>query len=111
MPDQQAYLHAVDRLLEHLVARFDDFDPDEVEAEPSEGVLRLTFADGSRCVLNRQSAAQQVWLAEGSSAWHFEYSAADRKWLDTKGRGELLTILAGVLKRRLGRRVDLSGPT
>src|SRR5215510_1719590 len=91
------FLHEVDSLIGDLVRRFDAIDPDELEAETSEGVLKLTFADGSKCVLNRQTAAQQVWLAEGASAWHFNYEPAARRWIDTKGRGELRAILGDVL--------------
>ena len=108
-PDHESsFLQQVDRLLEDLVARFDRFDPDELEAELSQGVLRLTFADGKKCILNRQSAASQVWLAEGATAWHFAFDAAQGCWVDTKGRGELRAILASVIGRKLGRPVDLS---
>ncbi len=105
--DPSAFQHRVDALLRDLLTRFDDVDPDQVEAEATEGVLKLTFADGSRCVLNRQSAAHQVWLAEGATAWHFNFDEAANAWIDTKGRGHLRTILADVLARRLGRRLEL----
>lgn len=102
-----SFAQRVDALLRDLIARFDAVDPDEVEAEASEGVLKLTFGDGARCVLNRQSAANQMWLAEGATAWHFEFDEATQRWLDTKGRGELRAILADVVARRLGRRLSL----
>jgi len=89
------------------VLQLDAFDPDELEAEASEGVVKLTFADGSKCILNRQSAANQMWLAEGATAWHFEWDAAKSSWIDTKGRGELRDVIAGVITRRLGRAVSL----
>jgi CyaY protein len=101
-----AFLQRADSLLKDLVRQFDEFDPDELEAEATEGVVKLTFADGSRCVLNRQSAAHQMWLAEGATAWHFEANPTGQ-WLDTKGRGELRAVLAEVLTRRLGRAIEL----
>lgn len=101
------FMRRVDELLRDLVDKFDDLDPDECEAETAEGVLKLGFADGSKCILNRQSAAGQVWLAEGTTAWHFEFDPDTATWLDTKGRGELYEVLAGVLARRLGRPVRL----
>ncbi|MGE3173379.1 MAG: iron donor protein CyaY [Planctomycetota bacterium] len=107
--ERAAFQRRVDELLRDLVQRFDAFDPDECEAETSEGVIKLLFADGSRCVLNRQSAANQVWLAEGTTAWHFEFDAAAGAWRDTKGRGELRAILGQMLTRRLGRPVALEG--
>lgn len=102
------FLQRAHELLRGLLRTLDTFDPDELEAESSEGVVRLTFADGSKCILNRQSAANQMWLAEGATAWHFEWDAVSGAWLDTKGRGELRTVLAGVVSRRLGRTVDLN---
>jgi CyaY protein len=102
-----SFLQRVDSLLRELVLRMDHFDPDELEAETSEGVLKLTFGDGTKCILNRQSAARQLWLAEGASAWHFEFDPTSGSWRDTKGRGELRPILAELLTRRLGRTVSL----
>jgi CyaY protein len=66
----------------------------------------LEFADGSKCILNRQSAAHQIWLAAGASACHFAEDA-DGEWMDTKGRGPLLDVLREVLSARLGRPVAL----
>ena len=50
-----AFLNRAQDLLRALLLELDAFDPDELEAESSEGVVRLTFADGSKCILNRQS--------------------------------------------------------
>jgi CyaY protein len=103
----QGFRQRAEELLRSIVLQLDAFDPDELEAEASEGVVKLTFADGSKCILNRQSAANQMWLAEGATAWHFEWDAAKSSWIDTKGRGELRDVIAGVITRRLGRAVSL----
>ncbi|MCR9244520.1 MAG: iron donor protein CyaY [bacterium] len=87
--------------------RLDDYDPDELEADYAGGVLKIGFADGRTCVLNRQAAASQIWLAEGASAWHFSFDEDARVWLDTKGRGQLETVLAEILSQKLGRAVTL----
>ena len=91
-----------------ILTKLDAFDPDELEADLSAGVLRITFADSRNCILNRQSAANQIWLAEGASAWHFTRDPVSEAWNDTKGRGELLQILNGIVSRRLGRTIDLA---
>jgi hypothetical protein len=46
-------------------------------------------------------------LAEGASAWHFVFDAATGQWTDTKGRGDLVEVLAAILTRRLARPVRL----
>lgn len=101
-PDFQ---QAADAFLKDLVRRLDSFDPDDLEADLSGGVLRIAFPDGRNCVLNRQAAVQQIWMAEGATAWHF--AAQGGQWVDSKGRGELRAVLTGVLARRLGRDVQL----
>lgn len=113
MPDHSpasdiAFVQRADAFMERLQQQFDAFDPDELEADLALGVLKITFADGRKCIMNRQTAAHQIWLAEGASAWHFAYSESDGQWLDTKGRGNLTAILAEVLSRRLGRKITVS---
>lgn len=83
----------------------DGFDPDELDPDLAMGVLSMEFADGRKCIMNRQTAAHQIWLASGASAWHF--AQVDGDWVDTKGRGKLRDVLAEVLAERLGRPVSL----
>ncbi len=107
-PDpSREFLQLVDTFLQELLARLDEFDPDELEADSAAGVIKMAFADGSVCVLNRQSAAEQIWLAEGASAWHFLRDESTGAWLDTKGRGDLMVILSDILTKRLGRAIQL----
>ena len=104
---EPSFLQLADACLGELLTRLDRFDPDELEADLSGGVLKISFPDGRNCIVNRQAAAQQIWMAEGATAWHFAYDAGRQAWLDTKGRGELREELAAVLRRRLGRDITL----
>jgi iron donor protein CyaY len=106
MSSESGFVAHAEECLKWLVARLDLFDPDELEADVAGGVVRISFPDGRNCVVNRQAAVQQIWMAEGATAWHFERQA-DGSWLDTKGRGSLPAVLADVLSRRLGRPVQL----
>ena len=106
-PDDHDFARRSDECLRAIQAALDGFDPDELDADLASGVLRIGFASGRNCILNRQSAAHQIWLAEGASAWHFTYDQSAAAWLDTKGRGELRSILAELLSRRLGRPVTV----
>lgn len=98
------FLRQADECFQRLLAVLDRFDPDELEADLAGGVLKIAFADRRNCILNRQAAANQLWLAEGASAWHFAQDGEGR-WMDTKGRGALPDVLGEVLSRRLGRPV------
>ena len=103
MTSDQEFLSKAESLMQAVLAKLDAFDPDELEADSAAGVIKMTFADGGVCVLNRQTAAHQIWLAEGATAWHFEQAPDGVEWLDTKGRGPLTSVLGEILTRRLGR--------
>jgi len=105
--DDQEFLRQADGLMQTLLLKLDEFDPDEIEADSAAGVIKMAFADGRVCVLNRQTAAHQIWLAEGATAWHFELDRATDTWMDTKGRGSLHSVLSEVLSKRLGRTIKL----
>jgi CyaY protein len=105
--DDQEFLKRADAFMAAVLAQLDAFDPDELEADLAMGVLKIAFPDGRTCVMNRQTAAHQIWLAEGATAWHFAFDATQSRWIDTKGRGDLWSVLSGVLQKRLGRPVRL----
>ncbi len=106
-PKDQDFTQRAEQCLNRIQTTLDEFDPDELEADFAGGVIRMTFADQRNCILNRQGAAHQIWLAEGASAWHFSYDESEAAWMDTKGRGELFTVLGEILSRRLGRAITL----
>jgi CyaY protein len=106
-PNDMQFLQQADALMADVLQQLDEFDPDELEAELGMGVLKIEFADGRKCVMNRQTAAHQIWLAEGATAWHFAWEPKAQDWLDTKGRGSLRAVLGEVLGRKLGRTVRL----
>ena len=106
MSDDLDFQKRADAFMERVFSALENEDPDELDADLAMGVLTMEFADGSKCILNRQTAAHQIWLASGASAWHFE-QAGDDDWVDTKGRGNLEDVLREVLEKRLGRPVRL----
>jgi CyaY protein len=93
-----ACLKAVDR----WVTRLDD---DALDCTPGDGLLVLEFDDGTRFVLNRQSAARQMWFAAGARAWHYDWDADRRQWVDDRDGHPLTQRLAAVVGEKLGRPV------
>lgn len=106
MPTDQDFLKEADAFMEGLLSALDAIDPDDLDVDLAMGVMTMEFADGSKCIMNRQTAAHQIWLAEGATAWHFERDPAGQ-WQDTKGRGRIEAVLGEVLERRLGKKVAL----
>jgi CyaY protein len=67
-----------------------------------DGLVTVEFDDGARFVLNRQSAARQMWLAAGARAWHYGWDAAHGSWRDDRDGHELFARLGAVVGEKLG---------
>jgi CyaY protein len=87
----------------------EDFDPDELDFTPSDGVVTMEFADGTKYILNRQSAASQVWYAAGARAWHFDFDEGLQAWVDDKEGRALFERIAETVSDKLGRQVQVGG--
>ncbi len=105
MVDDIEFSRLADAFMNEVFESLLELDPDELDPDLAMGVITMEFADGSKCILNRQGAAHQIWLAYGATAWHFAHENA--QWIDTKGRGELRTVLGEVLSEKLGHPVNL----
>lgn len=103
--EDHEFVKLADAAMDGLMDRLSELDPDEVDADLAQGVLKMEFGSGGVCVMNRQTAAHQIWLAEGATAWHFGWDG--ERWMDTKERGALESVLEEILSRRLGRPVSL----
>lgn len=103
--NEHEYLRLADACLARVAAWLEDFDPDDVDFSMGDGLVTLEFADGTRFILNRQAATQQVWLAAGAHGWHYTWDAARGAWLDDKAGHELFGQLAAALSDKLGRAV------
>ena len=86
---------------------FDEMDPDEVEIDVHGGVLYVTFADGTKFVVNTQGAAHQIWLAGSSSGWHFDWDDSQAQWISRRNGDELFATLGGLVSEKLKRTVQL----
>ena len=69
------------------------------------GVLEIELADGSRIIVNRHTAAREIWLAARSGGYHFR-PQGDR-WLASRDGEELLAALARCIAEQGGGTVRL----
>lgn len=42
----------------------------DIDVETSAGILTLTFANGSKVIVNRQAATGEIWVAARSGGFH-----------------------------------------
>lgn len=77
----------------------------------SGGVIELEFsyAGGSKIIINRHTAAREIWIAAKSGGFHFKTDAADPDlWLGTRDGGELMTQLSRCISEQSGVAVSLA---
>ncbi len=102
---REQYLQLADRCLAEVAGWLEGFDPDELDFATADGVVTLQFADGARYVLNRQSAASQMWFAAGARAWHYGWDG--ERWIDDRDAHPLKQRIGEVVSSKLGREVRL----
>lgn len=94
------YTQLTDALMKRLEHGLDAFD-DEIDYElAAGGVLELEFEDGSKMVVNRQSATQEIWVAAKSGGFHYRH--ADGQWVDTRSGEELFAALGRLCSMQAG---------
>jgi CyaY protein len=79
----------------------------DVEAK-GDGVIELEFADQSKMVINRHSAAREIWVAARSGGYHFRWDGA--AWRDTREGSELFAALSRLVSSQGGEPVVLAAP-
>lgn len=90
------------RRLEHAIEQADgDFDF-EFSAG---GILEIEFANGSVIVVNKQTAAREIWVAAKSGGFHFRWDGD--AWRDTRGNEELFSALSRFAGEQSGAPVAL----
>lgn len=105
--NQSDFLHRADACVERVARWLEGFDPDELDySATADGVLTLEFADGTRFVLNRQTAASQMWYAAGARAWHYDWDEAGQCWRCDRDGHELLARVRETIAEKLGRPVE-----
>lgn len=68
--------------------------------QPAEGILEIEFDDGSKIIVNRHTAAREIWVAARSGGFHFR--PAGQGWQDTRDNADLLVKLAELVAAQGG---------
>ncbi len=90
MLDEPSYMKLADVTLRAIEDGFNDIDAEVVDLERAGDVITLTFASGTKCVINTQRPSRQIWVAANARGWHFTYDAATARWVDERGTGDEL---------------------
>ena len=78
-------------LVEEMIIQVEDALEDldgDIDYESSDGILTIVMENKSQIIINRQTAAFQLWLAAKSGGYHYDY--VDGHWQDDR-TAELFT--------------------
>ncbi len=103
--DPKEYYRAAQACLERVARWLDQFE--DVDTTSGDGIVTMEFEDGARFVLNRQSAASQIWFAAGARAWHYNWDPLEEAWVDDRDNHALDARIAEVVGEKLGRRLSM----
>jgi CyaY protein len=76
----------------------------DLEVKPG-GVIELEFADGSKIIINRHTAAREIWLAARLGGYHFR--PQDGHWLGTRDGEELMAAIGRCMSEQAGMPIRL----
>jgi CyaY protein len=96
---ESEYNRLADDTMAKIEQALDDCETD-IDYEMNGGILELTFDNGSKIIVNKQGAAQEIWVAAKSGGYHFQWR--DGAWRDTKDGAELFEALGRYASEQAG---------
>jgi CyaY protein len=78
----------------------------DIECEITSGILEMTFENGSKIIVNRQGAAQELWVAAKSGGFHYKWK--DDAWINTRDGSEFFGALSGYVTDQAGEKVVIT---
>lgn len=76
----------------------------DIETKPG-GILELEFENGSKIIINRHSAAREIWVAARSGGYHFR--PLDGGWVAGRDGAELYATLSRTVSEQSGSPVSI----
>lgn len=95
----EAELERIEAALEGCGADID------IEPKPG-GVLEIEFENGTKMIINRHSAAREIWVAAKSGGFHFRPEGGC--WVAPRDGTELYALLSELVGEQSGTSVTLT---
>lgn len=103
--NEAEFVERADAALARIDAALEESGVDaDVEAKEG-GIIEIEFPDGSRMVVNRHTAAREIWVAARAGGFHFRWDGD--AWRDTRDGSELFAALSRLISAQSGQPVIL----
>ena len=96
-------------VIEELIIQIEDALEEldnNIDYESSDGMLTIIMENKSQLIINRQSAALQLWLAAKSGGYHFDYDD-EKGWQDDRSGEVFIDILNRCLTEQANEKIKL----
>lgn len=80
----------------------------DIDIENSAGILTLTFENQHQLILSRQEPLKQLWLADRTGGFHFDYDSNQAAWYCAGTEQTLGQMLSDILLAHTQHNFDLS---
>lgn len=87
-------------VLAALERAFEASAPDADVQSKGEGLLEIEFDDGTKMVINRHTAAREIWVAARDGGFHFRHDGT--AWRDTRDGTELFAAVSALVSQQGG---------
>lgn len=108
--DEQIFNAMADRMLAHIEQVLETCEADIDFETKAGGVIEIDFDNGSKVILNRHSAAREIWIAAKSGGYHFRPLSDDSEnanWVNTRDGEPLMAALSRCITEQSGTAVSL----
>jgi len=103
--DESRFNQLADEMLARIEAALADSDADfDYEMKPG-GVIEVEFANGAKIIVNRHTAAREIWIAARSGGFHFKPEG--EAWVNTRDGTLLGEVLQRCVSEQAGEAVSL----
>ena len=92
---ESEFVSLADRALADIEKELDASGRDLDYATVDGGVLEIEFDDGSKIVVNRHAAMQEIWVAARAGGFHFRWDGA--AWRDTRDGRDLMHVIVELI--------------
>lgn len=103
MMDEAQFNELADAALAQLDRALDAAGLD-YEAKPG-GVIEIEFEDGSKIIVNRHTAAREIWVAARGGGFHFKPRGS--AWVGTRDGEEFYAVLSRLASEQSGTSVTI----
>ncbi len=80
----------------------------DIDIENSAGILTLTFENQHQLIISRQEPLKQLWLADRSGGFHFDYDSEQAAWYCAGTQETLAQMLSTIILAHTQEKIDLS---